>query len=102
MTQTAWLTDLAPRARVAMQTSSHEASVLAAAHGGGLACLACFRADLQAELVRIKAPNDPPRATLSLIVHKDNSDIPRIRVALTHITESVRKIRDVLDPQTET
>jgi DNA-binding transcriptional LysR family regulator len=100
MTQTAWLTDLAPRARVAMQTSSHEASVLAAAHGGGLACLACFRANSQAGLVRVDAPTEPPRATLSLIVHKDNRDIPRIRAALTHITESVRKMRDVLDPET--
>jgi DNA-binding transcriptional LysR family regulator len=100
MTQTAWLTDVAHRARVAMQTSSHEASVLAAAHGGGLACLACFRASSQAGLVRIDAPTEPPRATLSLIVHKDNRDIPRIRAALTHITESVRKIRDVLDPPT--
>ncbi|MDB5512373.1 MAG: hypothetical protein JWR08_1856 [Enterovirga sp.] len=102
MTQTAWLTDLAPRARVAMQTSSHEASVLAAAHGGGLACLACFRADTQSGLARIEAPTEPPRATLSLIVHKDNRDIPRIRVALTHITESVRKMREVLDPETAT
>ncbi|MDB5558819.1 MAG: hypothetical protein JWQ36_1753 [Enterovirga sp.] len=100
MTQTAWLTDLAPRARVAMQTSSHEVSVVAAAHGGGLACLACFRADTLAGLVRLDAPNDPPRATLSLIVHKDIRDIPRIRAALTHITECVRKSRAVLDPAT--
>ena len=60
-----------------------------------------MRADAQAGLVRLEAPNDPPRATLSLIVHKDNRDIPRIRAALTHITESVRKMRAVLDPTTE-
>ena len=34
-TQTGWLTDLAPRARVSMQTSSHEAAVSAAVQGGG-------------------------------------------------------------------
>ena len=33
--QTSWLADLAPRARVAVQTNSHEAAVLAAMHGGG-------------------------------------------------------------------
>jgi DNA-binding transcriptional LysR family regulator len=102
MTQTAWLTDLAPRARVAMQTSSHEASVVAAASGGGLACLACFRAETQPGLLRIAASNDPPRATLSLVVHKDNRDVPRIRAALTHITASVRRIRNMLDPGTAT
>jgi DNA-binding transcriptional LysR family regulator len=82
------------------QTACHEASVLAAANGGGLACLASFRASTQAGLVRIDAPSEPPLATLSLIVHKDNRDIPRIRAALTHITESVRKMRDVLAPET--
>jgi DNA-binding transcriptional LysR family regulator len=45
VTQTGWLTDLAPQARVSMQTSSHEAAVSAAVQGGGLACLARFRAD---------------------------------------------------------
>ena len=98
MTQTAWLTDLASRARVSLQTSSHEAAVLAAAHDGGLACLACFRANREAGLLRIEVPTEPPRAALSLIVHKDNRDIPRIRAALTHITERVRQLRHELDP----
>ena len=34
-TQTGWLADLAPRARVALETSSHEAALAAAVHGGG-------------------------------------------------------------------
>ena len=38
--QTGWLSERAPRARVAMQTSSHEAAVVAAINDGGLACLA--------------------------------------------------------------
>ena len=99
MTQTAWLTELASRARVAMQTSSHEAAVLAAAHGGGLACLACFRADREPRLIRVDVQSQPPQAALSLIVHKDNRNVPRVRAALTHITESVQKLRDVLVPK---
>src|ERR1700712_212446 len=87
MTQTQWLTELASCARVAMQTSSHEAAVAAAAHGGGLACLACFRADCEAQLVRLDVPSQAPNADIWLLVHKDNRDNPRIRIALTHITE---------------
>ena len=92
MTQTSWLTDLASRARVGMQTSSHEAAVLATANGGGLACLACFRADREERLVRMEVPYDPPVADIWLMVHKDNRDNPRIRIVLTHITDCVRKI----------
>ena len=90
-TQTAWLADLAPRARVAMQTSSHEAAVSAAVHGGGLACLACFRADREPGLVRLDVPSRIPSAEMFLVVHRDNRQTPRIRVALTHITEWVRR-----------
>ena len=98
MTQTGWLTDLASRARVGMQTSSHEAAVLATAHGGGLACLACFRANREAGLIRVHVPDQPPSAPIWLMVHKDNRDNPRIRVVLTHITESIRDLHDRLDP----
>lgn len=101
MTQTEWLTDLATRARVAMQTSSHEAALLAAANGGGLACLACFRADHDARLIRLTTPTPPPTADIWLIVHKDNRDNPRIRITLTHITDCVRRLHDELEPRDE-
>lgn len=97
-TQTGWLTDLAPRARIAMQTSSHEAAVSATMHGGGLSCLARFRADQEAGLVRLPAPSPVPSAGIWLLVHRDNRETPRIRVALTHITEYVRSRHDSLNP----
>lgn len=90
-TQTGWLANLAPRARVAIQTSSHEAAVSAAIHGGGLACLARFRADREPGLVRLDVPPPIPRAEMFLVVHRDNRQTPRIRVALAHITEWVRR-----------
>jgi DNA-binding transcriptional LysR family regulator len=96
-TQTGWLTDLAPRARVAMQTSSHEAAVSAALHNGGLACLARFRADREPGLTRLTVPSAIPSAGIWLVVHRDNRQTPRIRVALTHVTEWVRRLSD-LDP----
>jgi DNA-binding transcriptional LysR family regulator len=97
-TQTGWLADLAPRARVAVQTSSHEAAVSAAVHSGGLACLARFRADREGGLTRLSVPSPVPSAGIWLVVHRDNRQMPRIRIALTHITECVRKLADKLNP----
>ncbi|GJE40171.1 LysR family transcriptional regulator [Methylobacterium persicinum] len=98
MTQSAWLTEIASRATVALQTSSHEAAVVAAATGGGLACLARFRADREPRLIRLPMPTDPPCADILLLVHKDNRHTPRIRAVLTHITESVHALAVRLQP----
>lgn len=97
-TQTGWLADLAPRARVAMQTSSHEAAVSGAVHGGGLACLARFRADREVGLRRLATPTRIPSAGIWLVVHRDNRHTPRIRAALTHIAEAVAQLADKLSP----
>jgi DNA-binding transcriptional LysR family regulator len=97
-TRTAWLADLAPRARVALHTSSHEAAVSAAAQDGGLACLARFRADQEAGLHRVQLPCPVPSAAIWLVVHRDNRNMPRIRVALTHITECFRALGPKLEP----
>lgn len=99
MTQSAWLTEMASRATVVLQTSSHEAAVIAAANGGGLACLARFRADAEERLIRLPVPTEPPSADVLLLVHKDNRNTPRIRVVLTHITECIREFASMLQPQ---
>jgi DNA-binding transcriptional LysR family regulator len=98
MTQSAWLTEMASRSLVVLQTSSHEAAVLAAANGGGLACLARFRGDEEPRLTRLTVPNEPPSAEIMLLVHKDNRDTPRIRVVLDHVTESIQALNDKLQP----
>ena len=100
--QTDWLAALAPRARIAMQTSSHEAALGATLEGAGLASLVRFRADRESGLVRVHIPPLPspiPSADIWLVVHKDNRDTPRIRIALDHITKWVRGMRERLDPQ---
>lgn len=97
-TQTGWLTDLAPRARISMQTSSHEAAVSAAIKGGGLACLARFRADRESGLVRLPIPPPIPTARIWLVVHRDTRKTLRIRATLTHITEHVRNLGPLLYP----
>jgi DNA-binding transcriptional LysR family regulator len=95
--QTGWLIDRLPRARVALQTSSHAAAVAAAVHGGGLACLARFRADHEPRLVRLPGP-PVPAAGIWLVVHRDNRHTPRIRVVLTHVTACVRALAGQLAP----
>jgi DNA-binding transcriptional LysR family regulator len=100
-TQTEWLAGLAPRARVAMQTSSHAAALAAALHGGGLASLIRFRADREVGLVRVKVPPLPssiPNSGVFLVVHKDNRRTPRIRIVLDHITRWVRSLSGELNP----
>ena len=96
--QAGWLADLAPRARIALQTSSHEAAVSAALQGGGLACLARFRADREPCLTRLATPSPVPSAVIWLVLHQDNRRNARIRAALTHITECVRRLGPCLDP----
>lgn len=97
-TQAGWFADLMPRARIAVQTSSHEAAVSAAVHSGGLACLARFRADREHGLTRLLAPSPVPSAGIWLVVHRDSRATARIRAALTHITASVRNRADELCP----
>ncbi|MGI4764396.1 MAG: LysR family transcriptional regulator [Janthinobacterium lividum] len=96
--QTGWLAALAPRSRISMQTSSHEAAVVAAMHGAGLACLARFRADREEGLTRLSTPSPVPDTGIWLVAHKDNRDNARIRAVLTHITEAVRAMSPQLDP----
>ena len=99
--QTDWLGALAPRARIALQTSSHEAALAAAVEGAGLASLLRYRADKEPKLVRIKVPPLPsyiPSSGIFVAVHKDNRDTPRVRIALDHIAKWVRRLRDNLAP----
>lgn len=97
-TQTDWLADLAPRARISIQTSSHEAAVAAAIHGGGIACLVRSRADIEVGLVRLVAPTPVPSAGIYLVVHNDNRGKARVRACMTAITQSVHRLSATLDP----
>ncbi len=88
--QAGWLGELAARAGVALQTSSHEAAVSAALHAAGLAYLARFRADREAGLTRILTPSSVPHADLWLVVHRDSRQTPRVSVTLAAIATMVR------------
>jgi DNA-binding transcriptional LysR family regulator len=93
-----WLSDLAARASLGLQTSSHEALLSAARCGGGLACLARFRADPEPPLRRLETPSPAPLTEIWLAVHKDSRSIPRIRVALSAIADAVKALSATLAP----
>ena len=84
-----WAAGRAADARPGRQTSSHEALVVAARSGGGLACLARFRADRDPALTRLDTPTPPPPAAVCILVHKDNRSTPRIRATSAAIAEAV-------------
>ena len=96
--QFGWLADLTTRANVVFQTSSHEAAMMAAVQGSGLACLARFRADREPGLVRLTPHTEPPTAGIWLTVHRDNRGTARIRTVMTHIVDHVRTLRAELAP----
>lgn len=97
--QTGWLTSLGHRARVSIQTSSHEAAVKATANGAGLGCLACFRADREQGIVQLSPPISVPVSGIWVIVHKDNRSNARIRMVMTHVTEQIRARAGELTPR---
>ena len=96
--QARWLEGLAGRARLSLQTSSHEVLLSAARSGGGLVCLARFRADHDLGLRRLATPVPAPTTEISLVVHKDSRAIPRNRVVLAAITEALKSLSAALDP----
>ena len=71
----------------------------AAMQGSGLACLARFRADREADLVRLVPPTEPPSTGIWLTVHKDNRQTARIRTVMTHISDTIKNLRYVLMPE---
>ena len=87
--QERWTAKLAARTRPGLQTSSHEALVVAARSGGGLACLARFRADPDPSLSKLDTPTPPPSADICILVHKDSRATPRIRAVSTFIADAV-------------
>lgn len=96
--RTVWLEDLTRKARLGLQTTSHEA-LLKATHGGaGLACLARFRADDDPNLMTLTPPMPAPKTDIFLVVHKDNRSTPRVRAVLNAIATSMKALEGRLDP----
>lgn len=96
--QAAWLRDHAGQARVVLKADSYETQHWAAYCGGGLALLPRFRADAEPALHRLRTPVPIPSAEIWLGVHRENRDVPRVRMVLDCIAEAVRSRASVLNP----
>ena len=97
--QAAWLAEHAGRARVALRADSYETQHWAAYCSGGLALLPRFRADTEPALRRVETAVPVPAADIWLGVHGENRKVPRVRVVLDLIAETVRNRLDILNPR---
>ena len=97
--QASWMANLAAEAKTGLRTGSHGGLVAAAAAGGGLACLARFQGDRKGRLRRLQTPTSPPKAEISMLVHKDMRETPRIAAVLDAVSEAVRSMSHTLDPR---
>lgn len=88
--QARWAESMAPHALPGLTTSSHEVLIAAARNGGGLACLARFRADADPALTPIATPCQAPASDVYLLFHKDNRDTPRIRATSTVVGVAIQ------------
>jgi DNA-binding transcriptional LysR family regulator len=95
-----WLTEIAPRASVALRTDSPEAQLQGALRGSGIACLARLRGDAVGEGLRRLEPPQARAAAIGiwLAVHKDNRRTPRIRLVLDAVVAAFRNRAGELDP----
>ena len=96
--QVSWLTQHADRAHVALRADSYETQHWVAACGGGLALLPRFRADAEPGLRRLATPVPIPSAEIWLGVHRENRQVPRVRVVLDCLAEAVRSRSSILNP----
>ena len=64
--------------------------MVAARSGGGLACLARFRADPDPALRRLTTPTPAPPSDICILVHRDSRSTPRIKATFKAIGETLR------------
>ncbi|SDR12509.1 transcriptional regulator, LysR family [Rhizobiales bacterium GAS191] len=90
--ETAWLDEVAPKARIAFRSNSRDAQAAAAAAGAGLACLARTLGDGWPGLVRLETPTPIPMREVWLGVHADTRTIPRVRALIDFLCDELQQM----------
>lgn len=80
-----WLRDIFPKATIAFRSNSREVQLWAAKSGAGIATIACYRADAEPGLVRIRPEIPALTRDVWLGVHGDMRHMPRIREVMDAI-----------------
>ena len=96
--QAAWLSQYGDRGAVVARADSYETQHAMTVCGAGLAVLPRFRADAEPSLRRLDTAAPIPEADIFLAVHRENRDVPRVRVVLDDIANTIRTKALVLNP----
>lgn len=80
-----WLREIFPKATIAFRSNSREVQLWAAKSGAGIATIACYRADAEPGLVRLRPEIPALTRDVWLGVHGDMRHMPRIRVVMDAI-----------------
>ncbi|HEY8926527.1 MAG TPA: LysR family transcriptional regulator [Polyangia bacterium] len=94
----AWLTALAPGARVAARTTSRDGQAALASAGLGLTTLPRHLGDHVPTLRRLSTPTTPPPRDLWLGVHRQARSTPRVRALVDFLAAELPRQRKALDP----
>lgn len=92
------LAERLPGARMALRTNSRDVHLWAAKNGIGIACLARFRADTEADLVHLFPEEPPLTRDIWLGVHRDLRHTPRIRAVIDAVTSELKRKEAILNP----
>ena len=96
--QAAWLSQYGDRGAVVARADSYETQHAMTVCGAGLAVLPRFRADAEPSLRRLDTTVPIPDADIFLAVHRENRDVPRLRVVLDDIANTIRNKSLLLNP----
>ena len=96
--QAAWLSEHGERGAVVARADSYETQHAMTVCGAGLAVLPRFRADGEPSLRRFNTVAPIPDAEIYLAVHRENRDVPRLRVVLDDIANTIRAKSLLLNP----
>lgn len=80
-----WLAEQYPGAEIAFRSNSREVQVWAAKSGAGIAAIACYRAEGEPGLVRLRPDLPSLTRDIWLGVHSDMRHMPRIRAVMDAI-----------------
>lgn len=93
-----WLIEHYPNADVALRSNSREVQIWAAKSGLGVAAIACYRADGEPGLVRLRPEVPNLTRDIWLGVHSDMRHMPRIRAVMDAVIQELSAKREVLNP----
>jgi DNA-binding transcriptional LysR family regulator len=92
-----WMQKNVPNARIVFRANTAFGVGEALRTGIGIAHYACFGADLDPTLVRLRPPETDLDLDIWLLTHTDQRHIPRIQTFMAFMTEEIQVQRDLIE-----